>query len=290
MTMQRVISFGENGRLSGILESDKDAQFRSAMPVLLLNAGIVHRVGPHRLNVKIARALAKKGHPSLRFDLSGLGDSAASPAGRGFEDQAIWDVQTAGDKLCEETNSEQIAIIGLCSGADNAFRTAIIDERFRAICLLDPWAYASPGAKFRYLLSRATDPRAVLRRLSRPLDTIYRVSRGGTNQHESEPERGRPPAEEFGRQLEYLLHRGVSVRIVYSGAERLRLTSPAQFYKTFEAFDLRHGLQVDVCPDVDHTYTQLSAQTWLVEHLLEWLADVSTSHNEHDFVPVSAAL
>src|SRR5262249_27402146 len=51
---------------------------RSPM-VLFLNAGAVHRVGPNRMYVDLARSWAEHGLTSLRLDLSGLGDSPPAP-------------------------------------------------------------------------------------------------------------------------------------------------------------------------------------------------------------------
>jgi hypothetical protein len=63
------------GSLVGIL-SRPPAGVDPAMPgVLLLNAGRIHRVGPNRLYVAIARRLAAMGFAVCRFDLSGIGDS-----------------------------------------------------------------------------------------------------------------------------------------------------------------------------------------------------------------------
>jgi len=43
--------------------------------VVLLNAGLVHRVGPFRLYVPLARTLAAAGFPVVRFDQPGVGDA-----------------------------------------------------------------------------------------------------------------------------------------------------------------------------------------------------------------------
>lgn len=43
--------------------------------VILLNAGLIHRIGPNRVYVRLARHLAGLGFQVLRFDLSGIGDS-----------------------------------------------------------------------------------------------------------------------------------------------------------------------------------------------------------------------
>ena len=49
---------------------------RPARPaIILLNTGVEHHVGPHRLYVPLAREWAARGHLVLRFDLGGIGDS-----------------------------------------------------------------------------------------------------------------------------------------------------------------------------------------------------------------------
>ena len=42
---------------------------------VLLNAGLIHHIGPNRIYVKLARQIAALGIVALRFDLSGIGDS-----------------------------------------------------------------------------------------------------------------------------------------------------------------------------------------------------------------------
>ena len=73
---QQVCNFGTDGHLFGILTTpDEEVRVEGAPIALILNAGIVHRIGPFRLNVDIARQLAELGFSTLRMDLSGLGDS-----------------------------------------------------------------------------------------------------------------------------------------------------------------------------------------------------------------------
>ena len=48
----------------------------NAPTMVILSSGILHRPGASRLYVQIARALAEDGFTSLRFDFSGIGDSA----------------------------------------------------------------------------------------------------------------------------------------------------------------------------------------------------------------------
>jgi hypothetical protein len=50
-------------------------------PIVLSSAGTVHRIGPHRFYVGLARRWASLGFPVLRVDLSGIGDSPAADDG-----------------------------------------------------------------------------------------------------------------------------------------------------------------------------------------------------------------
>ena len=67
--------FGPDEQLVGILTHPEAA---SSTAVTILNAGVLHRIGPHRLHVLLARRLAELGFHALRLDLGGIGDSVAS--------------------------------------------------------------------------------------------------------------------------------------------------------------------------------------------------------------------
>ncbi|MGA8008355.1 MAG: alpha/beta hydrolase, partial [Thiomonas sp.] len=61
--------------------------------VLLFNAGVIHRVGAHRVNVKLARALAADGIATLRCDLHGMGDSLRADGRLSYKDQVVADLR-----------------------------------------------------------------------------------------------------------------------------------------------------------------------------------------------------
>ncbi|MEM9262629.1 MAG: alpha/beta hydrolase, partial [Pseudomonadota bacterium] len=126
---EKILKFGYDKSLLGLLTQPGRDIGASSIGVVLLNAGIVHRIGPHRLNVKLARRLARLGIPTLRFDQSGLGDSPPSRAAVGYEQQAVNDVSSAIDTIMAETASTSVVLVGMCSGADNAYKTALADER-----------------------------------------------------------------------------------------------------------------------------------------------------------------
>ena len=72
---ERVITIGQPKPLFGIL-CEPENYANKKIAVILLNSGVMHRVGSSRISVKIAREISEKnGLASLRFDFSGVGDS-----------------------------------------------------------------------------------------------------------------------------------------------------------------------------------------------------------------------
>lgn len=133
------LQFGDGGRLFGILtRSDTQTTGVSKNSVFVfINAGLLHRPGPHRLHVRLARELAKKGIHSLRIDIGGLGDSLAPP-GVLYPESVTVDFADVLELLQSEFEDASITLFGLCAGADNAIRLAIDSSRVRGMVLLDP--------------------------------------------------------------------------------------------------------------------------------------------------------
>ena len=73
---EEVCRFGDRKSLVGIVTLPERPDHGQDLPaIILLNAGLAHRVGPQRLYVKMARHMASQGFAVLRFDFSGIGDS-----------------------------------------------------------------------------------------------------------------------------------------------------------------------------------------------------------------------
>ena len=125
------------------------------LAALLFNAGVVPRIGPNRLNVRIARALAARGIPALRFDLSGRGDSAPARGMESYEQQAVADIRAAMNLLSERTGVSRFALMGICSGAENAFHAALADERVVGVTLMDSYHYPTLRTHFNRFRQRA---------------------------------------------------------------------------------------------------------------------------------------
>lgn len=107
--------------------------------IVVVVGGPQTRVGSHRQFVLLARALAAAGHPALRFDVRGMGDS--NGAQRNFE-HITPDIAAAIDALRELCPAvRRIVLWGLCDAASAAllYCEETRDPRIAGLCLLNPW-------------------------------------------------------------------------------------------------------------------------------------------------------
>lgn len=105
--------------------------------IIILSAGLVHHVGPHRQSVHMARQLAARGHVSARFDHRGFGDSGARRDKRSFYEGAVDEACEVMDYLERHYGVHRFVLIGICSGAETALRTAARHERVVGVGLIN---------------------------------------------------------------------------------------------------------------------------------------------------------
>lgn len=137
--VEEVIGFRcASARLWGILTRPAPDVVASATAVLIVVGGPQYRVGSHRQFVLLARALAKAGFATMRFDCTGMGDSEGDP--RSF-DALGPDLRAALDALSRACPDTQRTVVwGLCDGASAALLFATNDPRVAGIVAANPWA------------------------------------------------------------------------------------------------------------------------------------------------------
>lgn len=265
---ERIIPHQDGNDGFGILHDTGDA---NSSLIVFVNAGIVHRTGPHRLYVKLAREFARQGLCSFRFDLSGLGDSAAPTLD--YEAQALADIQGAIDlALSALKTPRNVILLGLCSGSENAYKAALRDDRVKGLILLDPHSYETRSSKIEKLAGKVTDPSRVGRALGRAIG----IAPAAPDQPD-EPQlvqvidRPDPPREVWAADLATLKARQVPIYIRYTRFVEEDLTRPEHFFEAFSELDLKDSVTVDVDRGADHTYTPLAAQKRLMAACCDWL-------------------
>jgi pimeloyl-ACP methyl ester carboxylesterase len=265
---ESVLALGEDRNLLAIATAP--AKVVATNPtIIMLNAGVLHRVGPHRLHVVLARTLASLGFATCRVDLSGIGDSRGIANNRSFRESAVADTQALIDHLVASTGASRFVIFGLCSGADNALAAAHTDPRIDGLVLLDPPAYTTLRAIVRKFLGRAARSNPLLLGTAMVASAARLVARRMGRRRPVVSGRQLPAPHAYRKQLTALLARRKRILCVYSGALRERYNHKDQLFELFP--ELRQRLTVEYFAEADHIFTELAVRQRLIETVAAWL-------------------
>lgn len=270
-TTESIVRFGPAEHLLGIVTPA--AQPVPDAPVcLLFNAGVVHRIGPHRLNVKLARALAARGFTAIRMDLSGLGDSPVSSdaATVNSSDQAMADLRAAMDFIERSEGVNRFVLFGLCSGARHGYRLAQIDPRIVALLMFDGYVFPTTKTQILRRIKRfRASPWSEIAR--KPIDWILRRGRAkaATAVPAGEPEH--PTPAQFQAAMDALVARGTSVWTMHSGSFVGYFNYADQWRDKFRGAAFMSNFRQDYLPELDHTLSSVPAQRKLVDLVGDWV-------------------
>ena len=259
---ERVVGFGEG--LVGVLTVPTGRTPRRTA-VVLLNAGLVHRMGPFRLYVQLARRLAAKGYVVLRFDQSGLGDSPLSS--RLSESRKRDEIGAAMDAVTHETGVGRFVLGGVCSGADDAFNLAPQDPRVAGVVLLDGVGYVTRGHRIRHYLPRLFNPARVWRALRRRL----RKGDGEPRAVGNDDLRDFPRREEAVGRLHALDARGTQVLMLYTGGVASYHNHRRQAREAFGRVMDSPNMASEYWPECDHTFYVRAHREQLFACLQDWM-------------------
>jgi pimeloyl-ACP methyl ester carboxylesterase len=256
----------------------------SGRAVILLNSGSIHRVGPNRLYVALARRLAARGDLVLRVDLAGIGDSrprGAQPDNIVYSPTAIDDVAAA-VAWCKRQDARTVTVVGLCSGAYHALKAAVAGQPIDAIVPINPLTFFwKPGmpldfAAFkdaaRYQKS-VTSVQSWKKLLSGKVD-VRRVAKVAASRARSILEhRARdlarelrlPLTDDLASELAALGRRGTRMHFIFSASDPGRAMLLEQGGTTVERLRKSGKLAIDVIDRTDHTFTARWAHPRLLD-------------------------
>ncbi len=239
-------------------------------------------IGRNRLWVTLARDIAGAGHPTIRFDYPGLGESLGGSVEYDLDRPAVEVLRAAMAELAEG-GVERFVLIGTCYGSRTALAVAADDTRVDRLVLLAPpprhitkgrggtshiAQYASGGELARKAVNKRSLRRLATSRTARR--NAWRVASMAAKARLGGAKAGGPSrnaeafeaAEGFLTPLRALTGRGVPVRIVFGEDDYLW----AQFQKAAEgrlgkllgqAGDL---VEVEVVPGVVRGLVTLDVQ------------------------------
>jgi pimeloyl-ACP methyl ester carboxylesterase len=283
--LERVLRLGRDRALVGVLAEPVEvgAGARRA-GVVILNAGAAHRVGPSRSAVMIARRLAALGHPVLRLDLPGLGDSPArhgEPDNVVYAPNAVEAIAVAVDWMRAHPRAAGCRLVGLCSGAYNAFKAAVAGLPVDGVVAINPLTFFwhgdagdGPDAEHRViaeavrLRNAAAKPGAWRRVLSGEVPVadiasiVARRAGGSLARARRTLARsvGRPIGDDLEAELAAVARRGVPLHFVFAADEPGPALLDFCGGATARRLAARGALTIDDIPDADHTFTRRAAR------------------------------
>jgi pimeloyl-ACP methyl ester carboxylesterase len=136
---------GEHGELYAVASRPASGT-PSSTAIVFLGGGALPHPGPSRNWVEIGRRWAARGIPSVRLDLGGIGESDGDDPEllTNVSFSAPWrarEARTILDQLVERGIATRFILGGLCSGANVAMQTALLDDRVDGILLLNMFAF-----------------------------------------------------------------------------------------------------------------------------------------------------
>lgn len=296
MTPQReeILRLGPGGPLVGVATLSAgggDSAGVRPTAVLILNAGLIHRVGPQRLHVKLARSLARAGLTCLRWDFSGIGDSPSRRDGLAVMDVITREPRDVMDQLGTQYGIERFILVGICSGAFASFRTAVSDPRVCGAVLINPQDFVGHDDWGAYVQAQRYWTRSIFRPRAwanlftgrvaymRLATTMWRqATRGwlGSNQEVSRIAKG------IREEIQALLARGT--RLLFVVSER---DVSVEYFNAILGHDLQatrpeDGLQSELMEQADHLFTRQAEQQKLIAVLQRWILQTAGAAAERE--------
>lgn len=274
---EQVVMVGNELPLVGVL-CEPENNPAPNVAVILLNSGVIHRVGSCRLSVTLARNLCEKaGLATFRFDFSGIGDSEARRGTLTAAQAAVDEVQEVMDYLSQWKQFDRFILYGLCSGAFASYRTALSDTRVMATVQLDGYCYMTwKSHLLRYapkLLSLTRWSQFILRKLGlRKTRKGAEVSGIEERYFEVPGFAGYPPKEEVTEGLRVLNDRKLQMLYVFFGHEYYVYQD--QFQDCFRPVVFGDNLTVIHRPHATHILSEPEDRASVVDAITQWAAQL----------------
>jgi len=282
---EQIAVFGRSRNLVGIATLPVLERSVSKPAVVILNSGVIHRVGHHRMYVAMARKLAAAGHVVLRFDFSGIGDSGSRGDSLRPTAAALADISEALDWLSVTCGVNEAVLLGLCSGANIGLRYGPTDNRVVGLALLDLTIPPTWRFYHYYIARRMTNVgswKTFLRGRGRIWgDLIERLSVIGATSSQV------PPGDPQGwKELENLFQRsirsGLKFLIVFTGSPSDgRQAYKGQFIDAFPALSFGSALTLNYFENCDHLFTPASYRDQLNDLVVTWLKEAAFDGRTH---------
>lgn len=289
---EEALLIGSNHAVVGVFTPGTDnAGGASNTAALCITAGLLHHVGPHRMHVLLARALAKEGISTLRFDLSGIGDSAIRTDDLIANEVPVQEINDA-MKMLETRGFTRFILFGICSGAMRAAKAASGNPKVAGIVLVNTGGDdgsaevdTSPAAQI-YLKKSLWNLSAWKNLVTGKVkyrELFYVLSSALIKKLKPTSKTSTSIEDLIRNKVEHFSHQGTSILSVLSDRH-------AQVYDLYQkAYESLRSDQYEILvyPNTDHLFTSLKLQQDLIDKICRWSAELATVNAEAGSNPVT---
>lgn len=249
--MDNAVVFGKYQNLVGTVTQPNGET--SSVAAIFLTPGMLHHAGPFRLHVDLARKLADSNILSLRFDLSGIGESLGIGQGGRSIDRAANETKQAMDYLADQFGVEKFILFGLCSGADDSVHTAMADERVVGLVTLDGCGYRTRRFHWHRMISHYAPRMMMMSKWSRLIKRIAgSAAESPATLQMGTDVREFPSQDVAAKEFQTLSDRGVQMHFVYTGGIADYYNYANQFFDMFRGVTWNGQASTTFFPQMDH--------------------------------------
>jgi pimeloyl-ACP methyl ester carboxylesterase len=271
---EQAVLFGSWTSLVGIVTKAVSPASANRPAIVILNTGIIHRVGHHRMFVTMSRALGAVGYTVLRFDFSGIGDSSPRYDGLPLVDACMAEIREALDWLERDGAASRMILIGLCSGADHAVLYGHTDPRIVGLVLMDPSIPPTLRYYVHYIGRRLRRLRSWFNVLSGRSHTLRMLMRHMLPIAQRYPLQNRVPRQTIERHYRNSVDSGIEILAIFT-EETTRQTYREQMIEALPNVSFGDRLTLEFFPGSDHTFALESDRSRLIQLILQWVSAVS---------------
>lgn len=288
-TREQIIVCESTG-MAGVLTQNSDHNNRKLL--VLINGGAAHHVGPARLHVNLARALATQDYAVLRIDLSHLGEGAKlttllDEGINPFPAEYSADIKALLDLMQVSFGYSEIALGGLCSAGHNSFnfQRTQLDTRVQSVLLINPiHLYWQPGTAYMASASAQNSIGAALSGLKacskvgleskNSIDTLRCLMQGSMKLFVAVLLRGnsvlsliKTVPSNLSKDIATLNRANVNVNLLVSKNEQGRVLFKNRLGVRYWLYLLSGKLNVWVLGETDHAFSTRPAQKMLIDKI-----------------------
>lgn len=276
---ESALLFGEDRSLVAVMTDPPPGVAARGEGVIILNAGVLHRVGPNRIHVQLARLMAAEGFAVLRFDFSGIGDSRQAAGNEPFARRAVREASQAMDVLEQIRGIKAFLVVGICTGADAGLEISTQDPRVAGAVLIDGYNQPSlrmvlyfyrmklinPWSWLRFLVGRSLTWATLVRTLAARRAAVPQAVSAGL-------ETLLPPPSEFVSRVRRLSDRGTDLLLAYTNNSAAYYNYRRHLRRRIASWPSKARITVEHLAHSDHLFTLLVNRARILEIVVRWAA------------------